>query len=461
MTEKKDNLSRRKFMGTAAKTTAGVVAASAAASTAKADVVKSIMPQSVLGANEKIRTGHIGVGGMGTANLRFVLERDDIQPIAVCDIWAPHKDRGADMVAQKWDAPSKHHDFREIIDHKDVDAVVIVTPDHWHAIPSIAACDAGKDVWCEKPVATTIEEGRRMVEAARRNDTVFQAGTMQRSSENFQEAVQLVKEGYLGEVSHVECYIHDGEPKEGIGQGTNEKPEGCDWEMHLGWTPHVPFNSNRWLYNFRWFLEYSGGKMTDWGAHLVDIAVWAMGEDKAPKNVCATGGKYILTDNRTTPDTLDVSWEFDDYILRFSNRVYNNYVPEGYANHGILFHGTNASMLVSRSGYKVFPQFERKGGKPNPDAAEAVEKPGTGQAMHHAHWQNFADCVRSRKRPISDVEVCHTTTTVCHMGTCSLVAGAKLHWDAEKEKFYGGDKKATKTANEFAYREYENGWKLL
>lgn len=461
--KKPSDVSRRDFIRDAAKTAAGVAVGAGAAGMAKradGSVYKSILPSTIMGANEKIRTGHIGVGGMGTANLRFVLERDDIQPVAVCDLWPPHRERAAEMVSQKWDKPSQHKDFREIIDNDAIDAVVIVTPDHWHAIPSIAACDAGKDVWCEKPLATTIEEGRHMVEAARRNNTVFQAGTMQRSSEVFQEAVQMVQEGYLGDVAHVECYIHDGEPVEGIGQGSTEKPEELDWEFHQGWTELVPFNSNRWLYNFRWFLDYSGGKMTDWGAHLVDIAVWAMGEDKAPKNVNATGGKFLMTDNRTTPDTLNVSWEFDDYVLTFTNRVWSNYIPEGYANHGIIFHGTNATMVLSRSGYRVIPQFERKGGKPNPDAAEAKERRGTGMAMHYAHWQNFVDCIRSRKRPICDVAVCHNTTTVCHMGTCSFVAGEKLHWDAEKEKFYGGVKKATKKANNFAYREYQNGWKL-
>lgn len=451
-------VSRRDFMRKAAGAAVGVAAGGAAVRTAQAAPYKSILPASVLGANERILAGFVGLGGMGTANLNFVMPRDDFQPIAVCDIYPPHKERAANIVSQKWDAPTQHHDFREVIENKDIDAVVVATPDHWHAIPAIMACDAGKDVYCEKPLGTTIEEGRHIVEAVKRNKTVLQAGTIQRSGRNFQEAVELVRSGYLGQVPRVETWIHDWDSKEGIGNPPDTTPpEGCDWIFHQGWTPHVPFNENRWLYNFRWFLEYSGGKVTDWGVHLIDIVLWAMGEDKRPRTVTAAGGKFYLDDNRTTPDTLDVLWEFDDFVLSFANKVHNGYTGAEKERHGIMFHGTKGTLRVDRNGYELFPGIDKKTGKPFPDVE--AKKSG-GSQMYDEHWANFIECIRTREKPIAHVEACHNSSTICHMGTCAYVAGGKLGWDGDTEKFVGGDREAVEKANAFAYRPYQNGWTL-
>lgn len=452
--EQENPLSRRAFISKAAGVAAGVTAAAAVAKTAKADIYKSILPSSILGANEIIRTGHIGTGGMGRANLGFVLQRDDIRPIALCDLYRKNLERGAQMVSQKYQDFTKHHDFREILDNKDVDAVVIATPDHWHCLCTLHAADAKKDIYCEKPLSTTIEEGRAMIDAVRRNNIVFQGGTMQRSGSHFQEAVELVRSGYIGKVARVETFNHEDKPIEGIGPGEDDQAkwekEGLDWDFHQGWVEHKPFNTNRWIYNFRWFLEYSGGKITDWGAHLVDIALWAMGEEKQPKSIIAKGGKYVLTDNRTTPDTLEVIWEYDDYILTFDNRVYNAYLPQGYSDHGILFHGTLGTLRVDRGGYEVYPVPNNGGCEP---------KKQTGSPLNEPHWQNFCDCVRSRKDPVITVETLHNTTRTCHMGTCSYVAGGQLLWDAKNEKFLGDDEVAKK-GNAWAYRPYLNGWSL-
>ena len=450
---------RRAFIKKTA-TVAGATAA--AAQVAKADIAKTIFPQTVLGANEIIRTGHIGTGGMGRADLGFVLQRDDMQPIAICDLWYRNLDRAEQMLKQKFQNYTKHHDFREIIDNKDVDAVVIATPDHWHSLCSLYAADAGKDIYCEKPLSTTIGEGRAVVNKIREKNVVFQGGTMQRSGAHFQEAVQLVQGGHIGKIARVECYIHDEDPLAGIGMGDDKILEGCDWDFHQGWVEHKPFNTNRWIYNFRWFLDYSGGKITDWGAHLVDIALWGMDPEmkKAPKSVVATGGKYLMEDNRTTPDTLEVIWEYDNFVLSFGNRVWNNSLPytdkEGkpvqWQSHGILFHGTLGTLRVDRGGYEI---------KSIPQNGGCEEKTVGGGQLNEPHWQNFADCVRSRQRPICDVEVIYNTPYTCHMGTCSYVAGgAKLGWDAEKERFTGGDADAVKKANDWAYRPYLNGWSL-
>ena len=443
-----DSVSRREFMRTGA---AAVGAAAAASGAAKADVVKNIFPATVLGANERILTGHIGMGGMGKRDLQFAMFHPDLQPIAVCDLLEQYREQGADITTNRYARPTTHERFEEIIENKDIDAVVIATPDHWHSIPTIMACEAGKDVWCEKPLTTTIGEGRPVVEAVRRNNRVLQCGNFQRSGWHFQELVELVRSGYIGRVARVETWIHDSTAREGMGNPPDrEPPAGLDWDRYIGWTPRVPFNKNRFIYNFRWFLDYSGGKMTDWGAHLIDIVLWAMGEDKPPREVMGFGDKYVLEDNRTTPDTCEVLYRFDDYILSFSNRVYNGIVePNRY---GIRFHGEFGTLYADRMGYEVIPVRDGCEARKVSDIKEGD--------MNKAHWENWVDCIKSRKDPISFVESAFNTAKVCHMGTAAYVAGGRLEWDAKKERLTGSDKKAAKRANDFAYREYENGYSL-
>lgn len=455
MSEKK-NVSRRDFIRAASRAAAGITLGATVAQTARADVFKSILPQTIMGANEKIRTGHIGLGGMGKRDLQFAMMRDDIQPIAVCDLLPPNCDAGVQITTADTDknypAPSVHTYFEEVIANKDVDAVVIVTPDHWHSLPTIMACEAGKDVYCEKPLTTTIGEGRPVIEAVRANKVVFQCGNFQRSGAHFQECVQMVKDGVLGQIPRAETWIHDYEKPEGIGNPPDENPpEGLDWDRYIGWTKKVPFNKNRFIYNFRWFLDYSGGKVTDWGAHLMDIVVWAMGEDVKPKTVTAAGGKFVLQDNRTTPDTLDVLYEFPNYVMSFSNRVHNGYVYR--KRHGIAFYGTKGTLFLDREGYEIIPA---PGSDLQPKKVEGVLEAD----MNKAHWANFAECVKSRKDPIAFVESAFNTAVICHLGTTAYVAGGKLGWDAEKERFTGTDEASVKKANDWAYREYENGWSL-
>ncbi len=455
--EKKQDVSRRDFIRGAAKA-AGVTVGTAATikqAQAQGQTYKSILPQTIMGANEKIRTGHIGVGGMGRRDLQYALglhKSANLEPIAICDLAPPQAERAAAMVeAMIEKKPSTHTYFEEIIANKDIDAVVICTPDHWHTLPSLMASDAGKDIYCEKPLCTTIIEGITLVDTITKNKTVFQGGTMQRSGEQFAEAVELVRSGYIGKIARVETWSNDGEPIEGIGDPADSPtPPWLDWERYIGWTKPVPFNKNRYIYNFRWFLDYSGGKVTDWGAHLVDIVLWAMGEDKKPKTISSQGGKYILTDNRTTPDTLEVAWEFDDYILTFSNKVYSNtrpYVRE--EPYGIAFHGTLGTLLLDRTGYQVLPM--NRG---------CEEKERGGAPMNEPHWENWVQCVRNREKPICDVETIFNTTLTCHLGTIAYRTGHKLEWDAENLKFTGPSDEIAKAANDFAYMEYQNGFSL-
>ncbi len=443
----KKNVSRRDFM----KKTAGATAAvTAATQTAKADVVKNIFPSTVLGANEKIITGHIGMGGMGKRDLQLALKTKQIQPIMTCDLFSRHANQGADMTEGLggYARPAVTDNFVEVIENKDIDAVVIVTPDHWHTIPTIMACEAGKDVWTEKPLTTTMAEGQPIINAVRENKTVFQCGNFQRSGEHFQQVVQMVQEGYIGKVARVETYFHDKKPR----ILKPYKPSGAPpfWDHYLGWTKKVPYDTNRWIYNFRWFLDYSGGKMTDWGAHLIDIALWAMGEDNAPREVTAFSDNFIVDDGRTTPDTLDVLYKFDDYILSFSNRVFNGVVSPN--EHGIHFHGEKGSIYCDRKGFKVTQN--------NSDIKELEVKDVTEGTMNDAHWANWIDCIKTRKDPICFVESAFNTAKVCHMGTSAYVAGGRLGWDDEKLLFTGTDTPAVEKANKWAHRSYQNGYSL-
>lgn len=445
---KTKDVSRRDFIKAGA---AVVGAAAATSSAAQTNVVKNIFPATVLGANERILTGHIGLGGMGKRDLQFALFHPNIQPIAMCDLLEMHQNQGADITENRYPRPSTHEKFEEIIENKDIDAVVVVTPDHWHTIPTIMACEAGKDVWCEKPLTTMIAEGMPVVEAVRKHKRVLQCGNFQRSGWHFQEAVELVRSGYIGQVARCETWIHDSMPKEGIGNPPDQPaPAVLDWDRYLGWTEKVPFNKNRFLYNFRWFLNYSGGKMTDWGAHLIDIVLWAMGEDKPPREVMGFGEKYVLTDNRTTPDTCEVLYRFDDYILSFSNRVYNGIVsPNRY---GIKFHGDKGTLYIDRMGYEITPV----NGGCEPKKVEDIKEGD----MNKAHWENWVECVKSRKDPISFVESAFNTAKVCHMGTAAYVAGGRLQWDDENLTFTGENEPAVEKANGFAFRPYLNGYSL-
>lgn len=439
-----DHITRRRFVAGAA----GAVA------------LPVFVPASALGADgktpasERIGVGLIGKGVMGNGHLRRLVGDKGVRVLGVCDVDRLRCEQAQQVVKDHYGDDhgcTMYNDYRKLIARKDIDAVVIVTPDHWHTIPVMMACDAGKDIWCEKPLTTSIGEGRPLIDAVRRNKRVLQCGNFQRSGPHFQEVVQMVSSGYIGKVARVETWIHDSTPVEGIGNPPNEDPpEGLDWDRYLGWTEKVPYNKNRHIYNFRWFLNYSGGKMTDWGAHLIDIVLWAMGEEKKPKAVTAMGGNFVLQDNRTTPDTLEVLYDFDDYILSFSNRVYNGYVERN--RYGILFYGSLGTLYVDRTGYIVTPIN---------DGCEPKKVEGVREGdMNVAHWQNFVDCLKSRKDPISFVESAFNTATVCHMGTTAYVTGGRLEWDAEKERFGGNDKGAAKKANAWAYRPYQNGWSL-
>src|SRR2546425_3537020 len=270
----------------------------------------------VLGANDRIRLGFIGLGNRGDQVLDAFLKHADAQVVALCDLYQPYLDFAARKIGKE---PKQFKDYRKLLDLKDVDAVVICTPDHWHALQTVAACQAGKDVYVEKPLSLCVAEGRKMIEAVRRYERVSQVGIHRRSVPFCREAAEFVRSGALGKITVVRAFHIQNEWPKGIGNPPNEQPPAdLDWEAWLGPAPKVPYNKNRSFYRFRWFYDYSGGQMTNFGVHYLDFIHWALGQD-APLAVTAMGGKLALEDNRQIPDTLGVSWLYPgDTLVTFS-----------------------------------------------------------------------------------------------------------------------------------------------
>ena len=387
------------------------------------------------GINDRLGIGIIGVGRMARGHLENLLAEPDVEVRALCDVYEPN----LRWAAARAPEARTHVDFREVLDRSDIDAVVVGTPDHWHAIPTVMACEAGKDVYVEKPSSVAISEGRRMVEAARRNDRIVQVGTQQRSAPHFKYAVQLVRGGTLGEVTFVRTWNYGNALPDGIGNPPDgTPPDGLDWDMWLGPASMVPYNENRfgvfldenleyqrWA-SFRWFWDYAGGMMTDWGVHLIDIVQWAMDAD-APEVVSTHGGKLVLEDNRQTPDTLQATFRSPGFVCTYENRECNGYRLDGHG-YGISFHGTEATMFLDRSGFQIFPEQTERG---VPMQAQSLP------ASHARHMRNFLDCVRSRQEPVSDIEIGYRSTSTAILGNISYRTGRQLNLDREAEAIVG------------------------
>jgi len=409
----------------------------------------------VLGANDKVLVGVIGTGRMGMDNLEDFAKQSEVEIAAICDVYQPNLDQALKATNSKAKA---HKDFREILDRKDIDVVVVATPDHWHALPAVLACQAGKDVYVEKPICTVLEEGKHMVAAARKYNRVVQVGTQQRSGIHFQKAVEIVQDGMIGKVTFVRTWNYSNDYPRGIGNPPDsDPPPTLDWDMWLGPSPKVPFNANRfgvgdrWS-TFRYFWDYAGGFMTDWGVHLIDIVQWAMKVD-GPSVISATGGKFCIEDNADTPDTLQVTYEYPRFMCTYENRWCN---ANSMYNHGygIEFHGTEGTMFLDRGGFQVYPekrQFEKK----QVERTAAMQMDSVNDS-HVDHVRNFIDCVKSRKRPISDIEIGHRSTSTCLLGNVAYRSMERIVWDVANQRISQGNADAKKLLG----REYRAPWKL-
>lgn len=414
----------------------------------------NIFTGNLKGANDRVNLAFIGMGKQGRGNLNTAMRQESVNIHSVCDVFDRNLKLAHDAATKKFPEAKAIKDFRGILGDKSVDAIFIGTPDHWHAYMTVEGCKAGKDVYVEKPVCVTVEEAKKMVDAARKYKRVVQAGTQQRSAEHFQKAVQLVKRGELGQVTAMKTWYVSNEKVEGIGNPGDAAapPEGLDWDMWLGPAPARPFNANRfgvdpedrYYSRFRYFWDYAGGMMTDWGVHLLDIGQMAFNE-AMPVAVTALGGTYRVKDNRETPDTLLVTYEYPGFIGSFENRTSNTNAPFGKP-YGTSFHGDKATLFVDRSMYQVFEEGQR--GSSDGTTVKAVR--GGGE-----HWTNFLNCIKTREKPNSDIETCARSTTTCLLANIAYRTKMRIDWDEQKWTVKQPE------ARKFLFREERKPWRVV
>ncbi|NUM52252.1 MAG: Gfo/Idh/MocA family oxidoreductase [Candidatus Hydrogenedentes bacterium] len=397
-------------------------------------------------ANEKVNVALIGCGGMGLGDLATFLANPEVECRMVCDVDDKHIAKAVDLVeAKRGHKPKTTKDWRRVIDRNDIDAVLVVTPDHWHALPTIYACETGKDVYCEKPLGKTVQEGRAMLDATKKHKRVVQMGTHWRSGRHYCEAVEFVQSGKLGKVRQVRVWAYldwvggIGNPPDGA------PPPGVDYDMWLGPAPLRPFNPNRFHFNFRWFWDYAGGLMTDWGVHLINIAMWAMGTEP-PRSVYSIGSKRVIDDNTETPDTQIAVYDFPTYTLIFEHQLKGG-VGIGGRPHGICFSGTDATLTIDEQGWEVVSEPKLK--------TVESSKHGPGPDARPAHVRNFLDCMKSREQPVENLEIGHFVSTVAHLGNVALRSNSAIRWDPATETAKGND-----AANALLRADYRAPWKL-
>lgn len=397
-------------------------------------------------ASEKVRVGLIGCGGMGKGDLSTFFLNPEVECPVVCDPDDHQCASAATLVEEKrGKRPDTVKDFRRVVERADVDAVIVATPDHWHALPTVMACQAGKDVYVEKPLALTIAEGRAMIEAAKRHGRVCQMGAQRLSSPTYREATDFVRSGQLGKVGLVRAWAYldwirpIGNPPDAA------PPAHLDYDLWLGPAPKRPYNPNRCHFNFRWFWDYAGGLMTDWGVHLIQVLLWGMGSEP-PKAVMSSGGKYVLEDNSETPDTQMTVYDFPAYTLVWEHKVG---IGLGLYNRpwGMAFVGTEGTLVINDTGWEILRE-------PSKDALEPKKFPG-GPDPRPAHVRNFLDCMKSRQAPVENLDVGHHVSTVAHLGNIALRTGRRIVWDPAGESVVGDAE-----ANRLVTVPYRAPWKL-
>ncbi|HWR52014.1 MAG TPA: Gfo/Idh/MocA family oxidoreductase [Bryobacteraceae bacterium] len=421
----------------------------------------------ILGANDRVRMGYIGVGNRGDQVHDGFLEYGDQETAAICDL----RDDYMDLAAKKSrGTPKRYKEYRKLLEDKNVDAVVIATPDHWHAIQMIEACEAGKDVYVEKPLSLTVWEGRKMVEAAERTKRVVQVGINRRSAPFMIEAAEFVRSGGIGQVTVVKGYHVINEWPLGIGnQPDTPPPSEEEWEKWLGPAPKVPYNKSRTFYRFRWFYDYSGGQVTNFGVHYVDMLRWCLGQD-APHAVTAMGGKYAIKDNREIPDTLEVLWEYPGPTLMVFSQYNANGAGGNEQSADMELRGTKGTMYIHGDRWEVVPErtaevevpartpvdraHERAWGQsrklamqPNPG--------GKGNSSPRYHARNFLDCVKSRAKCNCDIVTGHLSTSATLIGNIAFKTKSHLEWNAKTERFTNNE-----AANRYLSYKYRAPYKL-
>lgn len=396
--------------------------------------------------NDKINLGVIGINGMGWADTKSITKIPEVNLMAICDVDENVINKRVAELKEGNIKVTTYTDYRKLLENKDIDIVIIGTPDHWHCLQMIEACAAGKDVYVEKPVGNSIAECDAMIAAQKKYNKAVQAGQWQRSMPHFVDALNFLQSGKLGQIRTVKAWAYQGWMKDIPAKPDSPTPAGVNYDMWLGPAPKRPFNENRFHFNFRWFWDYAGGLMTDWGVHLIDYVLLGM-KAPLPKSVYASGGKYAYPNGgNETPDTLATTYDFGNFTMIWEH-------AQGISNgnygkdHGMAYIGNNGTLVLHRGGWEVIPDEKRM---------EAIPfQPNKGSGLD-AHTQNFINAVKTRKLedltcPIT--EGAHVAK-VCQMGNISYKTGMILHWDESKKKFKEDE------ANKHLGVKYNNGYSI-
>lgn len=391
--------------------------------------------------SERVRLGVIGCGGMGSRHIEALATNPECKVVALCDVAMSRFHRSLDKVEElTGERPDGFQDFYKILDRQDIDAIFIATPDHWHPLLAIMGCQAGKDVYVEKPMSPTVTEGRAMVNAARRYGRIMQAGTQQRSMPIFQKAMGLVHDGTLGRITSATAWV--GTNGWNVGETEEPIPKGLDWDRWLGPAPYRPYSRQRYFGFMGWHDYARGGELTNWGTHLMDVVHWGIQQD-TPLSIQALGGSYNGGAGSDNYETIEAVLEYPDCTVTWEQRLNNTHAGKGY---GIMFQGTKGNLFVDRGTFKVRP------GELGVEEYIGAPEKSWANTDHH---NNFFDAIRTRKRPAAEIEQGHRSTSAVLLAGIALKVGRKLHWDGDNEQFIDDAQ-----ADRHLMRTYRGPWRL-
>lgn len=429
-------ITRRSFLKTSSVVAAGLT-------------MPAYMKSAVSGisANDKINVALIGCRNMGWANLSDFLKSDEVQCVALCDIDQPLLDSRAKELSKNRDTKVElYNDYHHVLDRKDIDAVIIGTPDHWHCLQFVDVCKAGKDVYVEKPAANSIAECDIMTAAANKYARVVQVGQQQRSAKLWKEMIDYIDSGILGDISRVHVFANFNYAAIPVVEPDSDVPDGVDYNTWLGPAPLRPFNQKRFHGSWRMFWDYGGGLMTDWGVHLLDMALWAKKINAMPKSIQANGGNFLYPEGmHETFDTQSVLYRFDDFIFSWENNAGIESGPYG-KSYGLVFTGKNGTLVANRDDWQVYPEKEKVPAK--------IVKPD--HRDHIDHVFNFIDCMKKRDRNTAcTIETGSLSAKYAHLGNIATrMGGVALQYDDKKKSFNVAD------ANKFIKPKYREPWKF-
>lgn len=430
----------------------------------------------IIGATDKIRMGFIGVGNRGSQLLKLFMDQPDVEVAALCDIYEPYLLRDRSKVDKRYIAvmpgqipnmgekfpkpPILYKDYRKLLENKDIDAVCVATPDHWHALQVIDSIKAGKDVYVEKPLTNTLVEGRKMVEAQAKSDRVVAVGLNRRGNVVYQKLAKEIPAGKIGQVSVARAARISNMAPNGIGKlKPEDPPKDFNWDMWLGPRAYRPYQYNIAPYMFRWWSSYSS-QMGNWGVHYMDAIRWLMGET-APTVISAHGGKFVIDHDGDIPDTMQVTFEFaSKRIISFS--IFEATSGELFPYGEIEIRGTKGNVYADERGYKIVPATRGQFQTWNKLIEEEEFKnpsqildDGSSADSTSGLIRNFLDCIRTRKQPFCNLEEGHRSTSFAHLANIAVATQERLIWDSVKERFTNSE-----AANKMLHYEYRSPWKL-